>query len=199
MLYHYFSEYIYLLSINTFTLFNNKMLFGRYGLHKLTFKGVALWVHYRPLLGQGITNNDFREQITIFADLTEPIRITSPEVPAVVYLLKKETYIIYFHFLLFSLLKIFDETRNGTTEEEPVEPSAPPATSSPSPTSSPIASPSLSHASPPSITHVSHAHEVLNWFLLNANEYQHKTENDYVVVLSINEDTLKVHYYNEIT
>ncbi len=36
------------------------------------------------------------------------------------------------------------------------------------------------------------AHELLTLFLLTANEYQHKTENDFVVVLSINEELLKV-------
>lgn len=52
----------------------------RYGLHKLTFKKTALWVHYRPLLSQVNTNADFREQITIFADLTvAPVAPASPE------------------------------------------------------------------------------------------------------------------------
>lgn len=87
--------------------------------------------------------------------------------------------------------------RNGSAEvpEESI-PSAPPADGtdpsplSPSLTHPPASSPSLSPSSSPSPA--TYAHEVLNWFLLSANEYQHKTENDYVVVLSINEDTLKV-------
>eukprot|EP00026_Physarum_polycephalum_P007699 Phypoly_transcript_07764.p1 GENE.Phypoly_transcript_07764~~Phypoly_transcript_07764.p1 ORF type:complete len:501 (+),score=89.62 Phypoly_transcript_07764:88-1590(+) len=157
-----------------------------YGLHSLTFKGHVLWVHYRPLLGVSTgASSDVREQITIFCNLTEK--------PAA----------------------------NGSIDVVPNDaepsPSAPPAQSPPTSPSASSPAPSSSEsplpvtASPDTLSPETHspdtpdtpapyapqyAHEVLNWFLLSANEYQHKTENDYVVVLSINEETLK--WDNEI-
>lgn len=53
-------------------------------------------------------------------------------------------------------------------------------------TTEPIAEPAEPMQSPAS------AQEVLALFLTCANEYQYKTENDFIVVLSMKEDTLMV-------